>query len=129
LAGTAGDAGGDVQDPVPERVDFTGGQIGVLAEADQFRPRHQICCGQDDFQPSGVRVAAVTGQVTQPGGLGLTDPVLDPGLLAVTQFQSAELARDDTLAAVGDERGAVPVARGRCGRTPMITTANSSSVS
>jgi hypothetical protein len=116
---------------VPERVDFTGGQIGVLGEADQFRPRHQICCGPDDFQPSGVRVGAVTGQVTQPGGLGLTDPVLDPGVLAMTQFQSAEPARDDTVAvaAVGDERGAVPVARGRCGRTPTITTANSSSVS
>jgi hypothetical protein len=26
---------------------------------------------------------AVTGQVTQPGGLGLTDPVLHPGVLAV----------------------------------------------
>jgi len=76
LAGASGDSGGDVQDPVAERVDLTCAQIGVVKEADQFGPRHQICCRQDDFQPGSVRVGAVTGQVAQPGGLGLADPVL-----------------------------------------------------
>ena len=33
----------------------------------------------------------VTGQVAQSGGLGLPDAVLDPGVLAVTQFQPGEL--------------------------------------
>jgi hypothetical protein len=76
LARTARDAGGDVQNPVAERVDLTGSKGGVVGEADQFRPGNQICCRQDDFQPGGVRVGAVTGQVAQPGGLGLADPVL-----------------------------------------------------
>ena len=40
----------------------------------------------------------VTGQVTQPGGLGLTDPVLHPGVVAVVlaaaaQLEVGELAR------------------------------------
>jgi hypothetical protein len=76
LAGAAGDAGGDVQDPVAERVDLAGGQVGVLGEADQLCPGDQICCGEDDFEPGGVRLGAVTGQVAQPGGLEVADPVL-----------------------------------------------------
>ena len=36
LTRSSGDAGGDVQDPVAEGVDLTGGQIGMLGEADQF---------------------------------------------------------------------------------------------
>jgi hypothetical protein len=37
LTRSSGDAGGDVQDPVAEGADLTGGQIGMLGEADQFR--------------------------------------------------------------------------------------------
>ena len=96
LSGAAGDAGGDVQDPVAEGVDLARGQIRLLGEADQFGPGHQICCGQDDFQPCGVGVGPVAGQVAQPGGLGLADPVLHPGVLAVAQFEPAELAGDHT---------------------------------
>jgi YD repeat-containing protein len=57
--------------------------------ADQFGPGDQICCRQDNFQPCGVRVEPVTGQVMQPGGLGLADPVLHPGVMAVPQFESS----------------------------------------
>ena len=104
LAGAAGDAGGDVQDPVAEGFDLAAGQVGVLGEADQFGPGHQIGCGQDDFQPGGVRVER--GRAGwQPGGLGLADPVLDAGVLAVAQFQPGELAGDDAGGGVGDERG------------------------
>jgi len=101
--GAAGDAGGDVQDPVAEGADLAGGQVGVVGEADQFRPGDQIGCGEDDFEPGGVRVGSVTGQVTQPGGLGLPDPVLDAGVLAVAQFQAAELCGHHTGRGVGDE--------------------------
>jgi hypothetical protein len=66
-----------MQDPVAEGVDLAGGQIRLLGEADQFRPGHQIGCGQDDFQPGGIRLGPVTGQVAQAGGLGLSDAVLD----------------------------------------------------
>ena len=41
----------------------------------------------------------------QPGGLGLADPVLHPGVMAVPQFESAELAADQAVAGVSDERG------------------------
>ena len=83
LSGAAGDAGGDVQDPVAEGVDLGSGQAGVLGEPDQFGPGHQICCGQKYFQPCRVRIGVVAGQVAQSGGLGLADPLLDPGVLAV----------------------------------------------
>ena len=48
---------------------------------------------------------AVAGQVAQPGGLGLADPVLHPGVLAVAQFEPAELAGHHAGRGVGDERG------------------------
>jgi len=35
----------------------------------------------------------------------LADPVLHPGVLAVPQFESAELAADQAVAGVSDERG------------------------
>jgi hypothetical protein len=92
-----------MQDPVAGGVDLAGGQIRLLGEADQFRPCHQIGCGQDDFQPGGIRLGPVTGQVAQAGGLGLSDAVLDAGVLAVAQFQAGELTGDDTGGGVGDD--------------------------
>ena len=65
-----------MQDPVAEGVDLAVGQIRLLGEADQFGPGHQIGGGQDDFQPGGIRLGPVTGQVGQAGGLGLSDAVL-----------------------------------------------------
>jgi hypothetical protein len=114
-----------VQDTVAEGADFAFGQVGVVGEADQFGPGDQICCGQDDFQPCGVRLGPVTGEVTQPGGFGLTNSVLDPGVLAMPQFQAGELARHHTVAGVSDERGdAVPVGVGepqlRAGVGPFL---------
>ena len=72
---------------------------------DQFGPGHQICFGQDDFQPGGVRVEPVARQVGQPGGLGLADAVLHSGVLAMTQFQPAELPGHHPGWCVGDKRG------------------------
>jgi hypothetical protein len=69
LAGAAGDAGRHVQDPVAEGSDLAAGQLGVVGESDELSPRHQIGCGQDDFQPSGIDVKRLTRQITQPGGL------------------------------------------------------------
>src|SRR5258705_4744901 len=94
-----------MQDPVAEGVDLAGGQIRLLGEADQFRPGHQIGGGQDDFQPGGIGLGPVTGQVGQAGGLGLSDAVLDAGVLAVAQFQACELTGDDTGGGGGDGSG------------------------
>ncbi len=54
LAGAAGDAGGDVQDPVAEGVDLAAGQLWAVGEGDEFGPGDQVGGGQDDFQPGGV---------------------------------------------------------------------------
>lgn len=88
MAGSAGDARGDVQDAAAERVDLTAGQLGLVGEPEQLCPCDQIGGGQDDFQPRGVRLGAVTGQVAQPGGLGLADAVLHP---ACCRWRSFEL--------------------------------------
>ena len=64
----------------------------MIGEADQFGPCDQICCCHDDFQPCLVRVERVEREITQPGGLGLTDAVLHPGVLAVAQFQAGDLS-------------------------------------
>lgn len=42
LSGAAGDAGGDVQDPVAEGGDFAARQLGAVGEADEFGPGDQI---------------------------------------------------------------------------------------
>ena len=83
LSGAAGDAGGDVQDPVAEGGDLAAGEVGVVGEADEFGPGDQIDCGQHDFEPGGVGVGTRAGQVTQPGGFGFADAVLDPGVLTM----------------------------------------------
>lgn len=44
-------------------------------------------------------------EIAQPGGLGLTDPVLRPNVLTVAQFQAGELAGQDLGGGVGDEPG------------------------
>ena len=85
----------------------------MIGEADQFGPCDQICCCHDDFQPCLVRVERVEREITQPGGLGLTDAVLHPGVLAVAQFQAGDLAGHHPVGGVGDEPGdPVPVGVG-----------------
>jgi hypothetical protein len=101
LSGAAGDAGRDVWDAAPEGADLAGGEFGVAGEANHFRSGHQIGCGQNGFDPCRVGLGAVTRQVTQPGGLEFTDPVLRPGVLAMAQFQAAELRPGDNVAMGG----------------------------
>ena len=42
LSGAAGDARGNVQDPVAERFDLAARQVGVIGESDDFGPGDQI---------------------------------------------------------------------------------------
>ena len=76
LAGSAGDTGGGVQDPVAERGDLAAGQLGDVGESDEFGPGDQVCCCQDDFEPGGIGVKVMAGQVGQAGGFGFADAVL-----------------------------------------------------
>jgi hypothetical protein len=76
LAGAAGDAGRNMQDPVAEGVDLAAGQFGDVGESDELGPGDQIGGCQDDFQPGGIGVEVVAGQVGQAGGFGFADAVL-----------------------------------------------------
>lgn len=69
LAGASGDAGRHVQHPVAESVDLAAGQFRGAGESDELGPGDQIGGGQDDFQPGGIGVEAVAGQVGQAGRL------------------------------------------------------------
>jgi hypothetical protein len=88
-----------------EGVDLAVGQNRLVGEPDEFRPEHQIGCRQDYLQPCGVGIEPVTGQVGQPGRLGLADAVLHACVLPVPQFGPAELACHHTGSGVGDECG------------------------
>ena len=50
-------------------------------------------------------VPAAAGEVPQPAGFGLTDPVLDPGVLTVPQLQPGGLAGEPAGWGVGQEGG------------------------
>jgi len=57
------------------------------------------------IEPRLVGGVVVAGEVPHPGGLGLPDPVLDPGVLAVSQVQSGQLAGHHPGWGIGDEGG------------------------
>ena len=103
-SGASGDPGGDVQDPVAERMDLAAGQYRGVVEGDQLGPGDQVDRGEHDLQPGSVQRGGVAGQVPQPGGLGLPDPVLDPGVLAVAQLQPGGLPGGPPRAACWSER-------------------------
>src|SRR4029450_4703322 len=58
--------------------------------------------GMSTRRRARVRIAA---RYEQPGGLRLADGVLDPGVLAVAQFQARELTGHDPVGRVGDKPG------------------------
>ena len=86
-AGVADDAGGDVQQPVAQRLGLGHGERAVQQQ--RLGPAGEVLGGQDQLQPDGVAAPPVERQVAQPGGLGGADAVLDPGALAVAQLQPA----------------------------------------
>ena len=65
---------------------------------------HEVGGGEDELEPCGVLVMGPAGQVHHPGGFALADAVLDPGVLAVSLLEPGELAGDDAVGRVGDER-------------------------
>lgn len=56
----------------------------MAAEGDESGPGDQIGGGQDDFEPGGVGVEGVTGQVGQAGGFEFADTVRDPTAIFFT---------------------------------------------
>ena len=107
-----------MQHPVAERGDLTAGEFDHVGERDLLGPADEVDGGEDDLEPGSVLVEGPTWQVPQPGGLGLADAVLDPGMLAVPQLESGGLSRDEAGAGVGEDRSdpvTVDVAEGQLG--------------
>ena len=92
-------AGGHAEDAVAERGRLAAGQLA--GEAQRLGPGDQVGGGQGQFQPGLVLLVSAAGQVPQPGCLLGPDPVLDPGVGPVPDFQVRELP----AASVGEERG------------------------
>jgi hypothetical protein len=64
-----GEPGGDVQDPVAERRDLAGGEVGNVGEADQVGPAGHVGRGHDDLEPGGVVVLRPAGKLRSPVAL------------------------------------------------------------
>jgi hypothetical protein len=80
-AGVTDDPGGDVQEPVAQRLGLGDRQRTVQQQ--RLRPAGEVLGSKDQLQPDGVAAQQVERQVGKAGGLGGADAVLDPGALAV----------------------------------------------
>ena len=80
-AGVADDPGGDMPQPVAQRLGLGHGQVAVQQQ--RLGLDGEVLGGQDQLQPDGVAAPAVKGEVAQAGGFGGADAVFDPGALAV----------------------------------------------
>ena len=101
-ARVAGEAAGDVQEPVAQPFRFAAGKLA--AEQQPLCPGEQVLGAEREFEPGGVRLEAAEGQVAQAGVLAAADPVLDDGVLAVELLEpldpAALLVGDEDLEAV-----------------------------
>jgi DNA-binding MarR family transcriptional regulator len=101
-AGMADDAGGEVEEPVAQRLGFGVGQWA--GKQQRLGKAGEVLGGKDELEPDGVAAPPVEGEVGQAGGLGGADAVLDPGPLAVPQLQPGKvrvgLVGDKALEAV-----------------------------
>lgn len=88
-----------------EGVDLATGQFRGLSKADEFGPGDQVRGDHHYLKPGLVFGIVSTGHFAHAGGFGLSDPVLDPGVLAVSQLQSLDFVVDGALFGVGDKRG------------------------
>jgi len=86
-SGAADQAGGDVQQPVAPLFGFGSGQSAVHEQ--QPGPGEQVAGEADELDPHGVDVELAVRQVSRPGALGASDPVLDPGVGPVPGLEVA----------------------------------------
>jgi hypothetical protein len=85
LSGGAGDSGGDVQEPVAQRLGFSGGQGAV--EEEQLGPGEQVDGGEGELQPGGVDGEDTGREPAEAGVLAGADAVSDAGVAAVAGFE------------------------------------------
>ena len=99
---STGEPGGDVQQPVAQRLRFGLGQIAVQEQV--LGPGDQIDREHHDGQPGLVDRERAGREVVQAGVLRAADAVLDPGVRAVAGVEVGELPERG----VGGERGVAP---------------------
>jgi hypothetical protein len=86
---TAGDPGGDVQQPVAQLLRLGGGEVAVQERG--LGPGDQVGGGEGEFEPGGVDRERTGGEPAVAGALAAADPVLDPGVCPVACFQLRKL--------------------------------------
>ena len=91
LPGAVADPGGDVQDPVPERRDLASAEVWFVGEAEQLGPGNEVPSRSSRSPATHCWLHSGCRGNSAYGGLGLPDPVLDPGVLPVPQIQSGQL--------------------------------------
>ena len=92
----------DVQQPIPERLWFGLGQVSV--ESQHLEPGDQVGGDHGQRQPGLVDAELPRREPAQAGVLGVTDPVLNPGMgpmPGLKELQSAAVG-------VGGERLVAP---------------------
>ena len=99
-SGSACDGGGDAEQPVAEPFRFPTPCL-VTGQREHPGPGLQLGRQRDDLAPDPVLVEPVQGEVRQPGGLGLPDPVLAAGPATMPELELLEGA----ASGVGRERG------------------------
>jgi hypothetical protein len=110
LAAVEREAAGDVQQPVAQRLRFSGGELALKTE--RLGPDDQVVGEQHELDPHLVHRECFEWQFGQAGVFVIADAVLDPGALAVAPFDHRDvgvgLVGEDCLEAV-----AVQVAKGQ----------------
>jgi hypothetical protein len=87
---SAGESGGDVEQPVAQRLRLGLGEIAVQEQV--LGPGDQIDREHPQGQPRLVDRERAGREVIEPGVLRCADPVLDPGVRAVPGIEVGELA-------------------------------------
>src|SRR4029450_12705150 len=86
---SAGDPGGDVEQPVAQRLRLALGQIA--GQYGGLGPGDQVGRGQGELEPGGVDREHPGREPADAGVLCAADPVLDSGVGAVPGLQMGEL--------------------------------------
>jgi HNH endonuclease len=86
-----GESGGDVQQPVAQRLRLGLGESRGVVQQHCLRPCDEVSGDQDGGQPCGIDVEPVRREPAQPGVLGAADSVFDSGVRAVPSVESGQL--------------------------------------
>jgi len=102
-AGVAGEAAGDVQQPIAQALGLADGVLAV--EQQQLGPDGEIVGDQRGFQPRLVGGEGRERQVGEPRALELADAVFDDRVGAVAGLQGGQIV----VALIGDKAALLSV--------------------